>query len=602
MLTTANGKIRLQTLMDEQDHVKKFSWKIGGEAGFGIKSAGMSFAKCCYRSGYHVFDNTEYPSLIRGGHNTYQVTVSSHPVHSVDEHIDILVALNKETVDKHQHEMTEGSAIIYDGDEFQPDVVFFRDKKITLLHVPFKKLSLEACGTEIMRNTVAMGATMALIKLPSSFMEDIMKEVFSHKPAVIESNIKAVRLGYSFIEEHYRDADTDFKVSLSVREKGHRMYVGGNEAQAIGAIAAGCNFYSGYPMTPSSSILHYMASKAVSEGIIFKHAEDEIAVLNMALGASLVGARAMVGTSGGGFSLMVETLGLAGITETPVVIVNCQRPGPATGMPTWTDQGDLRFILHAAQGEFPRIVMAPGDIEECFYLTVEAFNLADRYQMPVILLSDKTLGEGVGTVPIFDEKKVVIDRGAFIEDGKVPKDYKRYQVTENGVSPRTFPGMEGGIFCGNSDEHDEYGYSNEESLNRIDQVNKRARKLEYAAKFLESASVNLIGPEDADITLVCWGSPKGVIVDALDELPLRVRKRFRVLQIVVLWPFPSERVKSILEASKRVILIENNSEAQLAGLIRQMTGFDIREKILKYDGRSFFADEVAQKLIRLKCL
>ncbi|MBI2453170.1 2-oxoacid:acceptor oxidoreductase subunit alpha [Candidatus Peregrinibacteria bacterium] len=571
---------------------ERFTWKIGGEAGFGIKSAGMSFAKSCYRAGFEVFDYTEYPSLIRGGHNTYQITISDRPTRSVDCQVDLLVALNERTLAQHFNEMTLDSAIIYDADEVKIDETPFKERHVHLIHVPLRAFSKQV-GADIMRNTVSLGASMALISLPSSYLSDIVRETFAHKPGVIDLNVKALSLGYDYIRNHY--PDFRFKVSLKPREKGNRMYIGGNEATALGALAAGCDFYAGYPMTPSSGILHYMAAKAVSQNVIFKHAEDEIAVLNMALGAALVGARSMVATSGGGFALMAEALGLAGITETPVVIVNCQRPGPATGLPTWTGQADLRFMMHAAQDEFPRIILAPGDIEECFYMTASAFNLTERYQTPVIILSDKTLGEGAGSVPAFDELKVTIDRGKLLEESQILADYKRYEMSSDGISPRTLPGMKGGIFCANSDEHDEYGYSNEESSVRIAQVDKRNRKLDSMRSELDGA--NLYGPKNADITVVAWGSTKGAVLDAFDLLPSEIRNRFRLLHIHVLWPFNGAKVEEILRQSRRVILIEGNSLAQLGGLIRQETGILIDDMILRYDGRSFFANEVKEKLL-----
>lgn len=365
-----------------KNNFNKFTWKIGGEAGFGIKSAGLSFAKACMRAGYEVFDYTEYPSLIRGSHNTYQVTVSEKAIGSVENRIDVLVALNSETIEKHLDELTNGAAIIYDGDEIKVSSPKVKAKKINLISVPLKKITLETGGGEIMRNTVTMGATMALINLPLSILEKIIKELFASKPDVIESNLKAIKLGYEYVKNNYKDLD--FKVKVVVRKNEPRMLVPGNEAMGIGALAGGVNFFAAYPMTPSTTLMQYLASQAVKEGVVVKHAEDEISVINMALGAAHVGARSMCGTSGGGFALMGEGVGLACISETPIVMVNVQRPGPATGMPTWTDQGDLRFVLHSAQGEGERIVLAPGDLQECFYQTAEALNLAEKYQLPVI--------------------------------------------------------------------------------------------------------------------------------------------------------------------------------------------------------------------------
>lgn len=577
----------------------KFSWKVGGEAGFGIKAAGTLFAKAAMRAGYETFDYTEYPSLIRGGHNTYQVTVSDTPVRSVESKIDILVALNQRTIDQNFGELAEASAVIFDGDEIKLSAAALRAKKIIAVPVPLKKFASET-GGEIMRNTVAIGATLALTGLPLDIMEKIVKEVFAHKPGVIEANIKAIELGYNYAREHH--GNKDFRIRLGGRKNGRRLLISGNEAMGAGALAGGLTFFSAYPMTPSTSLMLYIAGKAVREGVVFKHAEDEISVINMALGAAHVGARAMCCTSGGGFALMGETLGLAGVSETPIVIANVQRPGPATGMPTWTEQGDLRFVLHTAQGEFPRIVLAPGDLEECFYQTAAALNWAEKYQLPVIILSDKFLGEGTGTVPYFDDAKVKIERGKLLAAGKIPADYRRYKVTADGVSPRALPGSKGAIFSADSYEHDEYGFSSEAADEREAQVEKRARKLEAAAAELGGAKV--YGPAKAKLTLVGWGSTKGPILDALELLPKRLKNKVNFLHLSVIWPFPAKAVKAalatpgIFAADKKVLLIENNSTAQLGGLLRQATGIDIKNKMLKYNGRPFFPEEIASRIMK----
>ncbi len=576
----------------------RLTWKIGGEAGFGIKSAGLAFAKAIMRAGYEAFDYTEYPSLIRGGHNTYQITVSDRPVASASSKVDILVALNRETIDKHLDELAEGAVVIYDGEEIKLSGA--RKKGVDYISVPMKKIAGES-GGEIMRNTVAIGASLAVVGLPTSALENVIKEVFAHKPEVIAANDRAIEQGYDFVKKNH--PDSRFKYRLAPRKNGHRMMIAGNEAMGLGALAAGLNFFSAYPMTPSTSLFLYIAGKAVSEGVVVKHAEDEISVINMALGAAHVGARAMCATSGGGFALMGEALGLAGVSETPIVIVDVQRPGPATGMPTWTEQADLRFVLHTAQGEFPRIVLAPGDASECFYQTAEALNLAEIYQLPVIVLSDKFLGEGAATVPLFDEKKITIDRGKLLTEQKIGKDFKRYKITADGVSPRVLPGAKQGIFSADSYEHDEYGFSSETAEDRIAQVDKRARKLSAAAETLGGAK--LYGSPKAKITLVGWGSTKGPVLDALELLPARLKSKINFLHLNVVWPLPVKAIKQalkptgILAVPRRAIAIENNSTGQLASLIRQEAGIQIKEKILRYDGRPFFPEELAERIAKL---
>ncbi|MBI4090657.1 MAG: 2-oxoacid:acceptor oxidoreductase subunit alpha [Candidatus Komeilibacteria bacterium] len=577
-----------------------FSWKIGGEAGFGIKSAGLMFSKMCNRAGFEVFGYDEYPSLIRGGHNSHQVTVSKTPVASTAENIDILVALNTETIKRHTHELSHGGALIYDPATttvtLSPQL---RERNLKLVAVPLAAMTRQALGSIVMRNIVALGATQALVSLPFGILAGVIKKTLAHKQAeIVAANVKAAKLGFDEVSKQLEKLD--FKLKLEATTQPEELLLTGNDALSLGALAAGMQMYVAYPMTPSSSILHYLASQAVSQKIVVKHAEDEISVINMGLGASHAGVRTMIGTSGGGFSLMVESLGLAGITETPLVIVEAQRPGPATGLPTWTEQGDLRFVLHAAQGEFPRIVVAPGDHEECFYMTAEAFNWADRYQVPVIILTDKFLAESVRTVLPFDPKRVWIDRGkARMSDAAIArmKDYQRYRVAPDGISPRSIPGQKNGIYLANSDEHDTYGFSNEESANRIAQVRKRAAKFAKASEEINGAK--LYGNPRARLTVVGWGSTKGPILDALSWLPRRMQRKINFLHINVVWPFPSEAVHRILKRSKRALLIENNSTAQLGGLIRQQTGIYMEHKMLKFDGRPLYPLDIKERILSM---
>ncbi len=383
---------------------QNLSWKIGGEAGFGIKSAGMMLAKIFMKTGYETFDYTEYPSLIRGGHNTYQVMVDILEVNSVTKSVDILVALNQETIDLHRDELSVDSVVIYDQDKIKN----IRPQE----HVNFLPIALttiaKQSGSEVMRNVVALGATLAILQQPRNIADQVIRENFKNKGTeIVKNNLQALAAGYKEAKKIFHQ---DFMCQLPVVKKNNNILIASNEALALGAIANGLNFYAGYPMTPSSTILQYVAQVAEKTGIVVKHAEDEISVINMTLGAAHVGARAMTATSGGGFALMTEALGLAGITETPIVIVDCQRPGPATGLPTWTEQGDLQFVLRAAQGDFPRIVIAPGDTVEAFHIGAEALNLAEIYQTPVIVLLDKFISEGSSTVPEFSTRVLKIRR------------------------------------------------------------------------------------------------------------------------------------------------------------------------------------------------
>jgi 2-oxoglutarate ferredoxin oxidoreductase subunit alpha len=570
------------------------SWKIGGEAGYGIITTGFIFAKVCSRAGLHVFDHIEYPSLIRGGHNTYQVRAEVEEVFSHVKHVDLLVALNEETIDKHKEELAPGGGIIYDGDVIPLSKEDLRREDVKLYHIPLLRLAEESGGRRIMINSVALGASFALIGFDFEMISDVIRDVYRGKAKeTIEFNIKAAKLGYDYVKS--KEIEKDFRRKLPKVAGKRRMLLTGNEAVGLGAIKAGCKFYAAYPMTPSSSILHFMASQERNFSLVVKHTEDEIAAINMAIGAGFAGARAMTATSGGGFSLMSEALGLAAMTETPIVVVVSQRPGPSTGLPTRTEQGDLKFVLHASQGDFPRFVIAPGDIEECFYRTIEAFNLGEKYQCPVILILDKYLSESHKTAEEFDVSGIKIDRGRLLSNEELERieEFKRYEFTETGISPRTIPSQRRGIFTATGNEHDETGYLSEDKTFRTKMMDKRFRKFEQAEK--EIPEPKLFGPKDAEVTIIAWGSTKGPVKEAMRLLG-RDGVKANFLQILYISPFPTKTVSKIIETSKRTVIVENNKTAQLASLIKEKTGKEIEHKILKYDGRQFFPTEIYQRV------
>ena len=370
--------------------VTNITWKIGGEAGHGILTSGNIFSRSFSKKGYFVVDNIEYPSLIRGGHNTFTSRINSSDIFSLNREINILVALDHETVGLHQEEVGYGGYIIYDGEEGKLKKSNNIRKDINYIDIPFLRIIREQGLSEVMINNIAIGASMALMNHDIQAARDTIKEVFDTKgPKVFEPNIKALELGYKFVREKLKLKAYE----LEIVKPAPSFFLPEMMPYFLAGVRSGCKFYAAYPMTPSSSILHSFASAENEYNIVTKHAEDEIAVINMAIGASFAGVRAMAATSGGGFSLMTEGLGSAAMTETPLVLVICQRPGPATGLPTWTEQGDMLFAMHASHGEFLRVVMAPGDPEECFYLTGKAFNIAEKYQIPVIILLDKHLSE-----------------------------------------------------------------------------------------------------------------------------------------------------------------------------------------------------------------
>ncbi|MDI6721455.1 MAG: 2-oxoacid:acceptor oxidoreductase subunit alpha [Candidatus Aenigmarchaeota archaeon] len=565
----------------------KFSWKIAGEAGDGILNAGMMFARMCVRSGLNVFATAEYPSLIRGGHNHLDVMVDEEPLFSHTKYVDVLVALNKESVEKHAHKISQDGGIIYDGDKTQFDRNDIRDD-IKMFPIPLLKIA-DQNGGKIMRNVVAMGATVALIDFDIEIFNHVIRDNFGAKKGevVANANITAAKAGYDYIKQNF----SGFKYRLSARKKKNVIFLSGNEAIAAGAIKAGCKFLAAYPMTPATSVMTNMAAQEKNYNIVVKHTEDEIAAINMAIGASYAGVRSMVCTSGGGFCLMTEGLGLAAQTEVPLVIVEAQRPGPGTGMATHSGQGDLRFVLHASTDESPRVIIAPGDQTECFYLTAEAFNIAEKYQMPVIILTDKYLAESYKSVPVFNTSNISIERGKLLEEKDFGDDFKRYRVTEDGVSPRSIPSQKGGEHTASSYEHDEEGYEREEEGIRIKMHNKRHRKFENLKKELPLPALR--GDDDADITIISWGSTKGPVLQAMKKLSQKgIKTNF--CHIVYLSPFPEESIAEIIMGSKHIVVIENNKTSQLSGIIKELTEVDVDYKILKYDGRPFYPEEIVR--------
>ncbi|VVB52246.1 2-oxoglutarate synthase subunit KorA [uncultured archaeon] len=570
--------------------INRLTWKIGGKAGEGIMATGMIFSQSCTRSGLYVYDISEYPSLIKGGHNNLQVRVEDREIFSQVKGVNIIIALNKETILLHKDELVNGAGIIYDSSEVI-DPKEIRDN-IRLYPIPFNNIIKEIGVQGIMKNNVALGASIALIDYDFGIVEKVIRDNFKRKgDKIIDENTRAARAGYDYIKNNFKN---DFEYKLEKTGKPGRMILTGNDAICMGAINAGCKFYAAYPMTPASSILHFMAAQERRFNIVVKHTEDEISAINMAIGAGFTGVRAMTGTSGGGFCLMTEGYGLAGMLEVPIVIILSMRPGPSTGMPTWSEQGDLKFALNASQGDFPRPVLVPGDVEESFYLTQEAFNIAEKYQTPVIVLSDKNLAESHKSTDKFDTKKVTIDRGIYADAADLAASpdttfFKRYKYTENGVSPRTIPGMKKGIYTAASDEHDEEGNIREDIDVRIKMMQKRARKMDSLAKELRQPE--LVGPHDADITIIAAGSTKGPIKEAMILLENEGVK-VNYLQIVYLNPFPSEKVAKVIGSAKKTVVVENNFSGQLADIIKEKTGKDVDKRILKYDGRPFYPEEI----------
>lgn len=563
--------------------MKPFTFKIGGPAGYGIMSAGLAFSKLAVRSGYYIFDYTEYPSVIRGGHNVMQTTVSDEPVASQYLPTNFLVALNQETIDRHAGELMAGSGLIYDKDG-DINVLKVPDG-VHLFAIPLNKIAKEATGNLIIRNTAALGAALALLGGNLQILAQILSEEFAKKSLeIVKQNQTAMRAGYNYVLENY--PNNILKIIAPRKKHNQPLVINGNEAVALGAIAAGLQFAAIYPMTPITNILHILAKFQEQYQYIYKQPEDEISAINMAIGASFAGARSLTATAGGGFCLMTEGYGLAAMTETPLVVVVGMRPGPATSMPTWTGQGDLQFVLHSHQDDLPRFVLAPGDVEEAFHLTMEAFNLGDQYQTPIIILIDKNLCESHQSVAEFNYEQFKVKRGKLLL--KFDPNFLRYKLSADGVSTRSIPGVN--YFVANSDEHDEQGYSDEESDNRNAQMKKRMTKLLTGAQ-KDLPEPKLYGPQTAELTLVSWGSNKGAILEALKQF-----KNVNYLHLTWINPFPIEAVTKILKAAKKIINIEGNYSAQLGGWIAEQTGIKIKNNLLKFDGRPFYPEEIIAKI------
>ncbi|MBI4062511.1 2-oxoacid:acceptor oxidoreductase subunit alpha [Candidatus Gottesmanbacteria bacterium] len=553
--------------------------KIGGEAGFGIMSSGTMLARAFSRVGYHVFATNEYPSLIRGGHNLITVRIATAPFAALNRDVHILVALNRETVELHKNELSNTAVIMYDTKEGSLDGG---------LPIPFTDIVRTHNGEQVMRNTVALGACVAILGADFEVLGSVIRDQFARKgEEMVNQNLAIAQAGFDHAKKLNGNLEA-MKLGPAIK-KGDQLVMNGSEAVGVGAVRAGLKFAAIYPMTPINSLITFLADHAKPLNLVYKQPEDEISGINMAIGASVAGVRSMVATSGGGFALQVEGLSLAGMVEAPLVIDMGMRVGPATGMPTWTEQGELRFVIHAGHGEFARIVLAPSDAEEAYRLTISAFNLADRYQVPVFVLTDKYLNESLWCVPEGNLKgDITIDRGKLVKREELPSDdsFKRYQYTDDGVSPRSLPGMPRGQYFANSYEHDETGHVTEIAEKRTAMAKKRLAKFASIAKDIMPPVV--YGEKSAEITFVTWGTSKGPVLEATRGISANV------VYFPWLYPFPTEETKALLGSAKRIIDVEQNGTGQLASLIREHTGIEIKEKILKFDGRPFYPDEIWQ--------
>lgn len=549
-----------------------------GAAGQGIQTVEQVLTRVLKLAGYNVFATKEYMSRIRGGSNSTSIRVSSKRVSAYVNRMDILIALSKDAIKHVESRLSADTVVLGEkkvfGDEYHGD---------NAIDIPLSEIASEV-GGKIYSNTVAVAVLSGLFDVEPDILNNYLKQRFSGKGEdIIQNNLNAAKRGYELSRELKNEIAVDVQKDSQIRDE---IIINGTEAVAMGAIAGGCNFVSFYPMSPSTGVSVFLAQHSEEFDVIVEQVEDEISAINMAVGAWYAGARALASTSGGGFALMSEGISLSSILETPIVVHLAQRPGPATGLPTRTEQGDLELALYSGHGEFPRIILAPGTIEDAFYLTQKAFNLADKYQIPVIILTDQYTMDTYYNIPSLNLSNTKTEKHIV----KTDKEYKRYKITEDGISPRGIPGLGEGLVCVDSDEHDEEGHITEDLDLRTQMVEKRLKKLDLIRE--EIVEPELIGSEDYKTLIVGWGSTYNAIKEAVENLE---RDDIAFLHFKQVYPLHPDTV-DYLEKAERTVIIEGNSTSQFGKLIKLHTGFEVDKKILKYNGLQFAVEEIEENL------
>ncbi len=577
--------------------INQLSWKVGGQQGEGIESTGEIFAITLNRLGYYLYGYRHFSSRIKGGHTNNKIRVSTTEVRSISDDLDILVAFDQETIDVNFHELREGGVVIADS-KFNP--VIPENSNVTFYSVPFTDIATEL-GTSLMKNMVAVGASCAVLELEVESFREVVDEIFGKKgQQVVEKNMEAIQKGYQYIKDQAGESLSTMKLDKADGKK--RLFMIGNDAIAMGFVAGGCRFMSAYPITPASEIMEYLIKKLPEYGGTVIQTEDEIAAITMAIGANYGGARAITASSGPGLSLKAEGIGLAGMTETPVVIVDTQRGGPSTGLPTKVEQSDLMAMIYGTHGEIPKIVLAPSTVEEAFFDAVESLNLAEEYQCPVILLTDLQLSLGKQTVEPLDFSKVEIRRGKLDLNAELVADgpdgnFKRYLVTEDGISPRVVPGMKNGLHHMTGVEHSEIGRPSEAPKNRKEQMDKRFRKMENL-KVKNPVHKN-VKHDEADVLVLGFNSTRGGIEEAMVRLEndgIKVNHA----QVRLIHPFPVEEIQPLVDSAKKVVVVEHNATGQLTQILKLNVGHHNKvESLLKYDGNPFLPSEIHNSIKEL---
>lgn len=587
--------------------MKHITWMVGGQQGDGFSSSGETFALGLSRLGYYIYGYFTNSSRILGGHANYRVRISTESRLANADLLDMLVAFDLETVDINAGKLCEGGLVLCDS-TLEP--ILPEGKNLQLIQVPMIAIA-EGLGTKLVKNMVAVGASAALVGVRPEIFTQLMEQRFSRKgEKVVSMNVQAILQGYEYVKENYA-LSGDFE--LPEVEPKKRMLMTGNAAIGLGSVAAGCRSMYAYPITPATDIMEYMAKKLPKLGGIVLQTEDEIAAITMTIGSAFAGARAMTATSGPGLALMMEAIGLSGMTETPVVIINTQRGGPSTGLPTKHEQSDLFASLYGTHGEIPKIVLAPSTAEECYYDAIKAFNLAEMYQCPVILLTDLALSQATQSVEYIEPTPPELDRGKLVplplkaevdvESKEAEERYqlfKRYEATEDGISPRVLPGTPLGLHHVTGVEHSEVGRPSEGKDNRQMMMDKRLRKMK---SMVIDGGVEITGEQESDLLVIGWGSSKGVIQEAIERMATE-ELNITHAHVKVLLPFPTAELQGYIQGAKQVLFIENNATAQLAALTRQHISQIIdSDELLKYNGEPFYPHEIENKLREMKaCL
>jgi 2-oxoglutarate/2-oxoacid ferredoxin oxidoreductase subunit alpha len=588
----------------------RVSLKIAGAQGQGVNSVGEMCAKGLKRGGYCVFGYREYMSLIKGGKSSYQLDISAEQIRSTEEQSDILVAFDHYSLDR-LDEVKDGGLILHQTPQwkFSPgQEALLQKRNITVLYLPTEEILKKINAKPVLGNVLITSVVWALIGRDKKEIRQLVEEQFGHKKDLLELNFSCIDEGFSYHAEHASNLNVALPDPEKCWEK--QLLVTGSESMGLGIIHSGCRVFAGYPMTPASPLLTFLADMQVKTHMIIKQAEDEITAAQMVVGAMHAGTRAATGTSGGGYDLMTETISLCGISETPAVFILAQRPGPATGLPTWTAQGDLLLAVHSAHGEFPRLILSVSDSEDCFRLMSDAFNFAEEYQIPVTVMTEKQTAEALFTQEPFDQKGAEVRRGKLVtENGDLQKlqGSDRYNPTvEDGISSRWLPGAEAATYCAQSYEHTADGSFSETSENAKEQAEKRMRKIKALKSVLPEPELYQVVSDqwsvisgdsvpEFDLLVVGWGSTKGVIADVLQSEESQ-GKNVGYLHYTYLWPLKTDRFVDLAKKVKKTVLVEGNSQGQLGMLLKQECGVDISEKILKYDGRPFFYDELSSLL------